>query len=385
MISVLIYVHNYVINLIDTSKVIRDYLDDAWWVKENSNVPKSNTGLNNAISRAACKEFWLKEVYPEYVTKAYENGLFHIHNLGQLAGYCAGWSLEELLLNGFGGGRGRQRSRPAKRLGTALGQGYNDLYSRQNEFDGAEAYNNFDTFMAPFIFYGNHTQEEVDQEVQVFLYCMNIRTRRGDQQPFTNVTLDQTPPKFMEDEHVIIGGKRMPEVYGDFVDEMEMFNKAWWKQRIAGDADGRPQPFPIETLNVTSDFNWDDELLFEATAMRGSPYFANFISTGRDPSEIRSMCCRLGLDVTQLARKNGGYFGAGDKTGSIGVCTMNLPLIAYLSRTEDVFFELLGRAMDIAKDSLEIKRDADETGIEVCHQGSSLYAGETARVSGRDQ
>ena len=343
----------------DTNDVIDEYLSGAWWVKDNANIPFSIMSLNNKLAEKAHKRYWLTKVYTDDVREAYKTRLFHIHNLGHLTTYCVGWDTEEILLRGFKGQPGRQSSRPPKHFRAALGQVYNFLYTLQGEAAGAEALNNFDTYLAPFIAYDNLDQGEVDQCIQEFVYNMNVPTRVGGQQPFTNITLDQTVPKHMAEENAIRGGKADQNTYADYQDEMDMLNAAWWKQRIAGDADGRPQPFPIETLNVTKDFNFEDELLFKAVALRGAPYFANYANELIDmsPEDARSMCCRIRIDNRELVKRGGGFFGAHPLTGSIGVVTMNMPLIAYLTKDEDTFFELLGDSMDIAKDTLQLKRD----------------------------
>jgi ribonucleoside-triphosphate reductase len=312
--------------------------------------------LNNDLAEAAHKQYWLTEVYDKSIRDGYSNGIFHIHNLGHLSTYCVGWSLEDLLRMGFKGQYGRQTSNPAKHFRSALGHIYNFLYTLQGESAGAQALSNFDTYLAPFIHYDDLEQDEVDQLIQEFIFNMNVPTRVGGQQPFTNITLDQVIPKFMADDSVLVGGKLKDDVYGSFQDEMDMLNEAWWKQRIAGDGEGRPQPFPIETLNVTKDFNWDDKLLFKAVALRGTPYFSNFINSDMNPEDVRSMCCRLRIDNTILNKRGGGFFGSSPLTGSIGVVTLNLPLMGYLSKSKEEFFEKLEEAMDLAKDSLEMKR-----------------------------
>jgi len=342
--------------MIDTNKLIDDYLGEAWWVKDNSNIDFSNMALNNKISEAVIKHYWLTQVYTEDIRKAYERGLFHIHNLGHYTTYCVGWDIEDILLRGFKGQPGRQSSSPAKHFDTALGHIYNFMYTLQGESAGAQALSNFDTYLAPFIREDGLTQREVDQNIQKFLFNMNVPTRVGGQQPFTNVTLDQQIPKFMENDQIIIGGKYTVDTYGSYQDEMDMLNKAWWKQRIEGDADGRPQPFPIETLNVTKDFNWNDELLMEAITKRGSPYFSNFINSDMSPEDVRSMCCRIRVNNAELIKRGGGFFGSNPLTGSIGVVTMNLPLMGYLASDEDRFFELLDFSLTIGKESLEMKR-----------------------------
>jgi len=349
--------------MVDTLNVIDGYLNGEWWTKENANIDKSVMALNNRIAESAIKEWWLTRNYTTEIRKAYTDGFFHIHNLGHLSVYCAGWDLSELLLKGFKGRMGRQTSGPAKHFRTALGHIYNFLYTLQGESSGAQALSNFDTYLAPFIAEDNLSQRQVDQSIQEFIFNMNVPTRVGGQQPFTNVTIDQNIPTFMEDEPVIVGGRETDDGYGSFQDEIEMFNHGWWNSRMKGDFDGRTQPFPIETINVTKEFNWDDEDLFEVVALRGSPYFANFINTDMKPEDVRSMCCRLRIPLEELIKRGGGYFGASAQTGSIGVCTMNLPLMGYISKNEDEFFELLDLYMNIAMRSLVIKRTVIEEKI----------------------
>lgn len=291
--------------MLDTNSIIDGFINDAWWTKENANIPYSVMSLNNKIAEAVHKQYWLTEIYDEEIRTLYKNRTYHIHNLGHLTTYCVGWNLEDVLLRGFKGQAGRQSSKPAKHFRTALGHIYNFMYTLQGESAGAQALSNFDSYLAPFIRYDGLSQKEVDQCIQEFMFNMNVPTRVGGQQPFTNITMDQLIPKFMQDDFVIVGGDYKDDVYGDFNDEMKMLNDAWWKQRILGDADGRPQPFPIETLNVTKDFNWDDELLFKAVATRGSPYFSNFINTDMNPEDVRSMCPLKGTEKVLVRTKYG--------------------------------------------------------------------------------
>jgi len=342
--------------MLDTDGIIEDFINEAWWSKENSNIPFSVMSLNNKIAEAAHKNYYFSHVYTPDIKEAYEQRLFHIHNLGQLTTYCVGWNIEDILKMGFKGQSGRQSSKPAKHLRTALGQINNFMYTLQGESAGAQALSNFDTYLAPFIRQDHMNQDDVNQCIQEFIFNMNVPTRVGGQQPFTNITLDQQIPKFMDDDNVIFGGKYTDDTYGSYQDEMDMLNNAWWTQRIKGDADGRPQPFPIETLNVTKDFNWDDETLFKAVAIRGSPYFSNFVNTDMNPEDVRSMCCRLRIDNTVLKKRGGGYFGSSPLTGSIGVVTLNMPLIAYLTKDETKFLQSVEAAMELAKKSLELKR-----------------------------
>jgi len=355
---------------IQSDKMIEDFINEVWWTKENSNIPYSVMALNNRLAEAAHKNYYFSHVYSPEVKKAYEERLFHIHNLGQLTTYCVGWSIEDILKIGFKGQSGRQSSKPAKHLRTALGHIYNFMYTLQGESAGAQALSNFDTYLAPFIRQDHLNQEEVDQCIQEFVFNMNVPTRVGGQQPFTNITLDQQMPKFMEDDNVLLGGKLTSDKYGSYQDEMDMLNKAWWTQRIKGDADGRPQPFPIETLNVTKKFDWNDETLFKAVALRGCPYFSNFINTDMKPEDVRSMCCRLRINNAVLILRGGGYFGSNPLTGSIGVITLNMPLLAYKAKDEDKFLEMVESSMEIAKTALEQKR----VFLEKCSQATNtLY------------
>jgi ribonucleoside-triphosphate reductase len=346
---------------IDTNIIIDNYVNGSWWeIKENANSGFSYQDMKRQLSSIAIKRYWLTKVYDEDIKNMYLNGLAHIHDLGDYSVYCVGWSLEDLLLMGFKGQKGKQTSKPARHLSTALGQSVNQLFTNQNEAAGAQAYSSFDTYMAPFIRYDGLDYKQVKQNLQKFRFDMNVQTRNGNQPPFTNVTLDQRILPHFENEQVIRGGKYTGDVYGDFEDEIKMFNDAWWEVAMEGDGVGRPQPFPIETLNVTKDFDWGDEKLFKAVALRGSPYFANFVNSDMNPEDSFSMCCRYRVDKRELIKRNGGFFGSGVKTGSIGVVTLNLPLIAYLSKEEDKYFELISSTMDTAMKSLELKRDEIE-------------------------
>lgn len=347
--------------MLDTRSLIKKYIGKNWWaIKENANMGFSYQNLRQKISGEAIKDFWLNEVYDEEIRRTYKNGLFHIHNLSDYCVYCVGWSLGDLLKMGFIGERGKQSSSPPKHFSSALGQAVNFLYTTQNEAAGAQAFSSFDTYMAPFIKYDDLSFDEVKQKLQEARYYWNTNTRQGNQSPFTNITLDQRPQKHFEDRIVLRGGKPTGDTYADFEDELKMFNKAWWELVIQGDGDGRPQPWPIETLNVTDRFDWDDETLFRAVALRGSPYIANFLNSDMKPEDAFSMCCRLRINLKELAKKGGGLFGSGEKTGSIGVVTINLPLLGYLAKNEDNFFELLDYTMNIGKRSLELKRNEIE-------------------------
>jgi len=330
-----------------------------WQVKENSNMGYSLQGLNNYIFSEVSKTYWLNKIYPREVRDANENGDMHIHDLGTLAVYCVGWDLEDLLREGFRGVAGKIESAPAKHFRTALGQMVNFMYTLQGEAAGAIAFSNFDTLLAPFIRYDRLSEKEVRQALQEFVFNMNVPTRVGFQTPFSNITLDLTPSPNFTDNRVIIGGVEREETYGEFQKEMNMLNRALFAVLGEGDAAGRVFTFPIPTVNITKDFDWDNpELkgLWEITAKYGIPYFSNFVNSDMKPEDTRSMCCRLRLDLDELDRRGGGLFGANALTGSIGVVTINLPRIGYLAKSEEEFFASLDHLMDIAKESLEIKR-----------------------------
>jgi len=343
------------------SDLVDQYLERIdWQVNENSNMSFSLQGLNNYISSEISKVYWLNRIYPKEIRQAHLNGDFHIHDLGTLSVYCVGWDLIDLLRYGFkGAGSGKVESKPAKHFRSALGQVVNFFYTLQGEAAGAQAFSNFDTLLAPFIRYDGLSYREVKQAMQEFLFNVNVPTRVGFQTPFTNITLDLTPPKHLANQPVIIGGEFQEGVYGDFQKEMDMLNRAFLEVMLEGDAKGRPFTFPIPTYNITEDFDWDDEnmeLLWEITAKYGIPYFSNFINSDMKPEDVRSMCCRLRINTQKLERKGGGLFGANPKTGSIGVVTINLPRLGYLCHSEEEFFEALAKMMDLAKNSLEIKR-----------------------------
>ena len=345
-------------------ELIESYLDRSdWRVNENSNMSYSLQGLNNHIATAVTAKYWLERIYPPEIRNAHVNCDFHIHDLGLLSAYCVGWDLRDLLIRGFGGVAGKVESRPAKHFRSALGHVVNFFYTLQGESAGAQAFANFDTYLAPFIWYDKLSYEEVKQSLQEFIFNMNIPTRVGFQTPFTNVTLDLTVPSNIAGEHVIIGGEAQEKTYGQFQDEMDMFNIAFAEAMSEGDAKNRIFTFPIPTYNISRDFDWDNAKLdpmWEMTAKYGIPYFANFINSDMDPEDARSMCCRLRLDNRELRKRGGGLFGANPLTGSIGVVTINLPRIAYASKNEGDFFETLERLMVLAKNSLEIKRKALE-------------------------
>lgn len=330
-----------------------------WKINENSNMDYSLQGLNNYISSEVSKVYWLNEIYSPEVRKAHTEGDFHIHDLSLLSVYCVGWDLYDLLLEGFKGVSGKVESKPARHLRSALGQVVNFFYTLQGEAAGAQAFSNFDTLLAPFIRYDRLSFSEIRQALQEFIFNINVPTRVGFQTPFTNVTLDVTVPKYYANQNVIIGGEPRKEKYGEFQEEMNLFNKAFLQVMADGDAKGRVFTFPIPTYNMTKEFNWDDknlDALWEMTAKYGVPYFSNFINSDMNPEDARSMCCRLRIDNRELQKRGGGLFGSNPLTGSIGVITMNMPRIGYLSKTEDEFIERLERLMIIAKESLETKR-----------------------------
>jgi len=344
---------------------VNDYLDKLdWEVKENSNMAFSLQGLNHYGVSYIVKKYWLNKVYPPEVREANESGDIHLHNLDTLACYCVGWDLYDLLLRGFGGVVGKVESKPPKHFRAALGQVVNFMYTLQGEAAGAVSFSNFDTLLAPFIRYDNMTYNHVEQAIQEFLYNMAVPTRVGFQTPFTNITLDLKPSPVFANQPVIIGGIPQKETYSEFAEEMKMLDKAFYTAMIKGDKSGRPFSFPIPTINITKDFPWDDPSLdpmFEASAKYGINYFANYINSDMKPEDVRSMCCRLRLDMTELSnRGGGGLFGSGSLTGSIGVVTINLPRLGYLSKTKKEFFDRLGKIMDLAKESLEIKRKTIE-------------------------
>jgi len=346
--------------LLSQADLVDQYLDmEDWRVKENSNMSYSLQGLNNYLSSTVIAKYWITRIYPPNIAEAHFSGDMHIHDLGVLGPYCVGWDIKDLLLTGFGGVPGKIESVPAKHFRTALGQVVNFFYTLQGAAAGAQAFSNFDTYLAPFIRYDGLSQKEVEQSLQEFFFNMNVPTRVGFQTPFTNVTLDLKVPDFMKDEPVIIGGEVKDATYGDMEKEMEIFNIAFAKVLSQGDAKGRVFTFPIPTYCITKDFDWDSPVskeIFEVAAKYGAPYFSNFVNSDMKPEDVRSMCCRLRIDNRELRKRGGGFFGANPLTGSIGVVTLNLPRIGYLAKNEDEFFERLEALMEIAKDSLEIKR-----------------------------
>jgi len=347
-------------SLLSSSDLVDQYLEvEDWRVKENSNMSYSLQGLNNYLSSAVIAKYWIARIYPESIAASHFSGDIHIHDLGVLGPYCVGWDINDLLLSGFGGVHGKIESKPAKHFRTALGQIVNFFYTLQGEAAGAQAFSNFDTYLAPFIRYDNLNQKDVEQALQEFFFNMNVPTRVGFQAPFTNLTLDLTVPDFMKNEAVIYNGKITTDTYGDFTKELEMLNLAFAEGMKQGDAKGRVFTFPIPTYNITKDFDWDSptsRAIFEVTAKYGVPNFSNFVNSDMKPEDVRSMCCRLRIDNRELRKRGGGFFGANPLTGSIGVVTLNIPRIGYLAKNEDEFFEKLGNLMETAKDSLEIKR-----------------------------
>jgi len=346
--------------LLSDADLVDQYLEiEDWRVRENSNMSYSLQGLNNYLSSTVIAKYWISRIYPPNIADAHFSGDMHIHDLGVLGAYCVGWDLRELLSSGFGGVSGKIESKPAKHFRTALGQIVNFFYTLQGEAAGAQAFSTFDTYLAPFIHYDGLNQKEVEQGLQEFFFNMNVPTRVGFQTPFTNLTLDMVVPDYIKNEAVIVGGKPLDLTYGEMQGEMDIFNTAFAEVMSQGDSKGRVFTFPIPTYCVTKNFDWDSsiaEKIFEVTAKYGVPYFSNFINTDMKPEDVRSMCCRLRIDNRALRNRGGGFFGANPLTGSIGVVTLNLPRIGYLAKDEDEFFERLITLMEVAKDSLEIKR-----------------------------
>ena len=346
--------------LLSSADLVDQYLEvEDWRVKENSNMSYSLQGLNNYLSSTVIAKYWISRIYPSKIAEAHFSGDLHIHDLGVLGPYCVGWDVSDLLLSGFGGVAGKIESKPAKHFRTALGQVVNFFYTLQGEAAGAQAFSNFDTYLAPFIRYDHLSQRDVDQALQEFFFNMNVPTRVGFQTPFTNLTLDLTVPDFMKNEAVLYNGKVTQDTYGDMTKEMEMFNLAFAEGMRQGDSKGRVFTFPIPTYNITKDFDWESpaaKAIFEVTAKYGVPYFSNFVNSDMKPEDVRSMCCRLRIDNRELRKRGGGFFGANPLTGSIGVVTLNIPRIGYLSKDEDEFFERIDTLMEVAKSSLEIKR-----------------------------
>ena len=350
--------------LFDTIEAVEDYIGlDDWMVKENSNMGYSLQGLNNYIATKIIANYWVRRIYPEAIRRAHEAGDLHVHDLGCLGAYCVGWDLKDLLMVGFKGVKGKVESKPPKHLRTALGQMVNFFYTLQGETAGAQAFSNFDTLLAPFVRYDNLDYEQVKQAMQEFVFNLAVPTRVGFQTPFTNITMDLDVPDYMVKEHVIAGGQPQMETYGDFQKEMNMINKAFAECMLEGDATGQVFTFPIPTYNITKDFDFDNpeyDLIWEMTAKYGIPYFSNFVNSDMKPEDSRSMCCRLRIDNTQLRKRGGGLFGSNPQTGSIGVVTINMARLGYVSTNEDDFMARLDGLMELAKESLEIKRKTIE-------------------------
>jgi len=353
-----------------------DYLGDKdWSIKENANMQKSVNGLNNYVRETFTKKYWLYEVYPDDVRKAHESGDAHIHDLGFFGPYCAGWDLRQLLTDGFGGVEGKVESRPAHHLRSFLGQIVNSTFTTQGETAGAQAWSSFDTYCAPFIYYDNMSYEQVQQCLQEFIFNINVPTRVGFQCPFSNLTFDIKVPKTLKDQPVIIGGEPMDKTYGDFQEQMDIFNRAFCAVMLEGDAKGRVFTFPIPTINITKDFDWDNPVVddfMRITCKYGIPYFANYVNSDLSPEDAVSMCCRLRLDTRELRKRGGGLFGSNPMTGSIGVYTINMPRIGYLSKTKEEFYERLEKIATLGKVSLEIKRKIIEQQTE---KGLYPYSG----------
>ena len=347
--------------LLNYKDLVDNYLQiNDWRVKENSTVTYSVGGLILSNSGAITANYWLSEIYDPEVAEAHRNADLHLHDLSMLTGYCAGWSLKQLIQEGLGGVVGKITSSPASHLSTLCNQMVNFLGIMQNEWAGAQAFSSFDTYLAPFVKVDNLTQKEVKQCIQSFVYGVNTPSRWGTQAPFSNITLDWTVPRDLVDQPAIVGGRERDFTYGDCQKEMDMVNKAFIEIMIEGDANGRGFQYPIPTYSITRDFDWSEtennKLLFEMTAKYGTPYFSNYINSDMEPNDVRSMCCRLRLDLRELRKKSGGFFGSGESTGSVGVVTINLPRIAYLAENETDFYARLDKLMDIAARSLKTKR-----------------------------
>ncbi|MCL2219596.1 MAG: ribonucleoside triphosphate reductase [Chitinispirillia bacterium] len=346
--------------LLDIANTMDGYLrQEDWRVNENSNVNYSLGGLILHNSGAITANYWLENIYGSDISSAHRNGDIHLHDLCMFSGYCAGWSLRQLIAEGLGGVKGKISSKPPKHLSTLIQQMVNFLGIMQNEWAGAQAFSSFDTYLAPFVRVDNLSFAAVKQQIQSFVFGVNTPSRWGSQAPFTNITLDWTVPDDLKDQPAVVGGVPLEQTYGDFQKEMDIVNRAFLEVLIEGDSDGRGFSYPIPTYNITPNFNWDSEnaqLLFKMTGKYGTPYFQNFINSTLNPGDVRSMCCRLQLDKRELRNRGGGLFGADEFTGSIGVVTINLPRIGFLSKSEADYYKQLDHYMDIARDSLEIKR-----------------------------
>jgi ribonucleoside-triphosphate reductase len=346
--------------LLDITNTMNGYLkQEDWRVNENSNVDYSLGGLILYNSGTITANYWLENIYNHEISSAHRNGEIHIHDLSMFSGYCAGWSLRQIIAEGLGGVKNKISSRAPRHLSTLVQQMVNFLGILQNEWAGAQAFSSFDTYLAPFVRVDKLSYEEVKQQIQSFIFGVNTPSRWGSQAPFTNITLDWVVPEDLKDQAAIVGGEPLDECYGDFQKEMDMINRAFLEVLLAGDSEDRGFAYPIPTYNITKNFNWDSEnaeLLFKMTGKYGTPYFQNFVNSDLNPGDVRSMCCRLQLDKRELRKRGGGLFGADEFTGSIGVVTINLPRIGYLSSTKNDYFSQLDHMMEIAKDSLEIKR-----------------------------
>ena len=355
-------VRNMNTTMLNYKEIVDSYVKSTdWRVKENSTITYSVGGLILSNSGAITANYWLSEIYDQEIANAHRDGDIHIHDLSMLTGYCAGWSLKQLLIEGLGGVNGKITSKPARHLSTLCNQMVNFLGIMQNEWAGAQAFSSFDTYLAPFVKVDNLDYISVKHAVESFVYGVNTPSRWGTQAPFTNITLDWTVPDDLKDQYCIVGGEYMDFKYGDCIKEMDMVNKALIEVMLEGDANGRGFQYPIPTYSITKDFDWSDtennRLLFELTSKYGTPYFSNYVNSDMKPSDIRSMCCRLRLDLRELRKKSGGYFGSGESTGSIGVVTINLPRIAYLAKDEKDFYNRLDNIMDISARSLYVKRE----------------------------
>ena len=348
--------------MLDYKKLVNSYVDSIdWRVKENSTVTYSVGGLILSNSGAITANYWLSEIYPNEIANAHRNCDIHIHDLSMLTGYCAGWSLRQLIQEGLGGIKGKITSAPAKHLSTLCNQMVNFLGIMQNEWAGAQAFSSFDTYLAPFVREDNLSYKQVKQCIQSFVYGVNTPSRWGTQAPFSNITLDWTVPEDMAEQFCLVGGEELPYTYKECQKEMDMINKAFIEVMLEGDANGRGFQYPIPTYSITKDFDFSEtennKLLFGMTAKYGTPYFSNYVNSDMKPSDIRSMCCRLRLDLRELRKKSGGYFGSGESTGSVGVVTVNMPRIAYLAKDKEDFYNRLDKIMDISAKSLKIKRE----------------------------
>ena len=347
-----------------TINMFTEYLNDSdWQVNENANTQKSINGLNNYVREAFTQSYWLHEIYSDEIREAHLSGDIHIHDLGFFGPYCAGWDLKQILTNGFGGVPGKVESKAPKHLRTFLGQIVNSTFTTQGETAGAQAWSSFDTYCAPFIYYDKLDYRTVKQALQEFIFNLNVPTRVGFQCPFSNLTFDLVPPSTLRNEYAIIGGKIMDKTYGEFQEQMDLFNTAFCDVMMEGDSKGRVFTFPIPTINVTKDFDWDAPVInkiMEITCKYGIPYFSNYINSDLSPEDALSMCCRLRLDTSELRKRGGGLFGSNPLTGSIGVVTVNLPRLAYISSSESEFQTRLWQQMNIARNSLEIKRKVIE-------------------------